>query len=341
MEEHLAFIGLNIEKICSLEMRDRRPDQGIIDKLYRRAWEKYGVPPTMLAAERLVSEVSEGDTVIIATGAGTPPYLPKGETDGPLGGAAVARALRYGLDAVPVVICQPAHVENISATCAAAGLAVHDYETAKEVPFSCTVEAFPGDDTAPEVAEEIMRRMEPQALIAIEKLGPNEVGVAHTSTGGRASPNRARAEHLFDLAKGAGVLTIGIGDNGNEIGFGSIADAVREHKQWGDVCQCPCGQGIADATETDVIIVSGVSNWGGYGLEACLAAIIERPELIHDVDTERRMLEECVRTGGLDGATTQQTLSVDGTPAFVQTAVLDLMRVVVARGIRPERKRAY
>ena len=341
MEKHLAFIGLNIEKISSLEMRDRRPDQGVIDKLYRSAWEKYGVPPTMLAAEKLATVVSEGDTVIIVTGAGTLPYLPKGETDGPLGSAAVARVLRYGLNAVPVILCEAEYVENISATCVAAGLAVHDYEAARKVPFSCVVQIFPADDTAPQAAQEVMRTMQPKALIAIEKLGPNEAGETHTSTGRATGVNRSRVEHLFSLARDAEILTIGIGDNGNEIGFGTIADAVRKYKEWGDVCQCPCGKGLANATETDVIIVAGTSNWGAYGLEACLAAVLERPELIHDADTERRMLEECVRTGGVDGATTQQTLGVDGTPTYVQTAVVDLMRVVVTRGLLPGRKRAY
>jgi len=341
MERHLAFIGMNIDKLVSLEMRDQRLDQGVIDKLYRAARQRLGAPLTMLAAEKLAAKVSAGDTVIIATGAGQVPYVPKGETDGPLGAAAAARALRYGLDAIPVILCDEDFVENISATCVAAGLTVHAYEDTKVVPFSCAVQSFPGNDSAPQAAQDIMKQMEPKALIAIEKLGPNVVGITHNATGLLAGENRARVEHLFHLAKESGVLTIGIGDNGNEMGFGIISDAVRKYKQYGNVCQCPCGKGVACVTETDVLVVAGTSNWGAYGVEACLAAILKRPELIHDAETERRMLKECVRTGGLDGGTAQPILSVDGTPVYVQTALLDLMRVVVVNGLKPARKRPW
>jgi hypothetical protein len=341
MEKHLTFIGMNIDKLVSLEMRDQRWDQGVIDKLYWSAREKLDSPLTMLAAEKLAAQVSAGDTVIIATGAGQVPYVPKGETDGPVGAAAVARALRYGFDAIPVVLCDEEFVENIAATCVAAGLTVHDYEAAKVVPFSCAVQSFPCDDTAPQAAQNVMEQMGPTALIAIEKLGPNVVGITHNATGLLAGEKRARVEHLFDLARESGILTIGIGDNGNEIGFGIIVDAVRKYKQYGGVCQCPCGKGVANVTETDVLIVAGTSNWGAYGLEACLAAILKRPELIHDAETERHMLEECVRTGAVDGGTAQPILSVDGTPAYVQTALLDLMRIVVVNGLKPGRKRPW
>jgi hypothetical protein len=340
MESHLAFIGMNLDKLASLEMRDQRPDQGVIDNLYRSAREKLGAPLTMCAAEKLVAAISPGDTVILATGAGSPPYLPKGETDGPLGAAAVARLLRYGLQVVPVILCDEDFVQNIAATCRAAGLAVRDYQDAKKVPFSCAVQSFPGDDTAPQMARDVTEQMKPKALISIEKLGPGAGGVIHTSTG-MPTTSRAHVWHLFRLAKESGILTIGIGDNGNEIGFGLIVDAVRKYKQYGDVCQCPCGKGLACVVETDVLIVAGTSNWGAYGLEAAMAAILKRPELIHDTDTERRMLEECVRNGGIDGASVQATLSVDGTPAYVQMGMLDLMRSVVINGLKPGRKRPF
>jgi hypothetical protein len=53
------------------------------------------------------------------------------------------------------------------------------------------------------------------------------------------------------------------------------------------------------------------------------------------------MLEECVRNGGIDGASVQATLSVDGTPAYVQMGMLDLMRSVVINGLKPGRKRPF
>src|SRR5437879_6225918 len=47
-----------------------------------------GRPLTLLAAERLRGVVKAGDSVILATGAGGPPWMPAGETDGPVGVAA-------------------------------------------------------------------------------------------------------------------------------------------------------------------------------------------------------------------------------------------------------------
>lgn len=341
MEKYRKFIGENIDKLVSIEMRGQRPDQGLIDLLYRGAREKLGAPLTMAAAESLVETVSSGDTVIIATGAGRAPFLPKGETDGPLGAAAIARILRYGLGAIPVVVCEADFVDNIAATCVAAGLAVHRYENARVVPFSCTVQPFPHDETAREVAQQMMSALEPKALIAVEKLGPNVAGVAHSSIGKEAAEDRARVEHLFQMAQEKDILTIGIGDNGNEIGFGLIEDTVREHKQYGDVCQCPCGKGVACAITTDFLIVAGTSNWGSYGLEACLAAVLDKVELIHDIEAEKRMLEACVRAGGVDASTGKQDLTVDGTPAAVQLAMVELMRSVVSKGLSPGRKKDW
>jgi thiamine pyrophosphate-dependent acetolactate synthase large subunit-like protein len=70
-----------------------------------------------------------------------------------------------------------------------------------------------------------------------------------------------------------GVLTVGIGDGGNEIGMGNIYDTVRKVVPYGDQCKCPAKCGIADSTLVDVTVVATVSNWGAYGIEACLAAL--------------------------------------------------------------------
>ena len=77
-----------------------------------------------------------------------------------------------------------------------------------------------------------------------EKVGPNRLGVAHSAMG-FAIPDGARAliEYLLDAAHAAGLPTIGVGDNGNDVGFGLIEDVVRRYKPYGDVCQCPRGEG--------------------------------------------------------------------------------------------------
>ncbi len=341
MEPKITFIGENLDRLVSLEMRPQGRDQGGIRRLYDAARAKHGEPITTLAARLLAEKVRAGDVVFITTGAGIPDHLPFGETDGPLGAAALALGVSLGLGAVPILVTEAAYLRVQEATCLAIGLGIRTPEVAKKVARTCAVLPFPADDSAPAVAEELMARYAPAALISTEKLGPNEKGVTHSSTGCPAAADRARVEHLFDIAAGKGILTIGIGDNGNEIGCGAIREAVWEHKEWGRVCQCPCGGGLATRVATDVILMAGTSNWGAYGIEAALAAVLGRPEIIHSEADERRMLEACVRLGGADGSTGTHVLAVDGTPADVQVGMINMMRTIVTNGLKPPRKRAF
>ena len=333
-------IGEVIDKIVSISMRDTRPTQGVIATLYRASRERFEDPLTMKAASLLVEQLTAGDVVIIVTGAGFPDFLPVGETDGPPGAAAVARILRYGMGVVPVVLTKAEYVENVKATMIAGGVGVRDLETSRRVPYSGVVLPFPGDASAPKEAARLMQELAPKALISIEALGPNAKGVAHTSEGRPADPERPRFEHLFEIAARSGIVTVGVGDNGNEIGFGSMIDDVHRLRIWGKVCQCPCEGGMATNVAVDALIVAGVSNWGAYGLEAAIAAHLLRPDLIHDGETERFMIQECVRTGAADGGGAH-TMTEDGTPLHVTLSILDLLKAAVTIGIRPPRKRSY
>jgi D-glutamate cyclase len=94
-----------------------------------------------------------------------------------------------------------------------------------------------------------------------------------------------------------GVFSVGIGDAGNEIGFGRITDAVRQIQPYGARCQCECGDGMATVTPTDVLVVAAVSNWGAYGVEASLAILLERQDLLHTTTDARRVIERCLEAG--------------------------------------------
>jgi hypothetical protein len=89
---------------------------------------------------------------------------------------------------------------------------------------------------------------------------------------------------------------------------------------------------MATVVATDVLVVAGTSNWGAYGIEACLAAIAGKPDLIHSARVEQFMLEECVRTGGVDGSTGRQILQVDGTSMEVQFASRVAIAPIPAQG---------
>src|SRR5262249_22583959 len=100
-----------------------------------------------------------------------------------------------------------------------------------------------------------------------------------------------------------------------------------------DVCQCPCGQGMASFVATDVLVPASVSNWGAYGIEAGLAILRGRRDLFHDASTERAMLQACAAAGAVDGLTSRQILAVDGTSAETQVAVVTLLAELIAKAL--------
>jgi|SRR3990170_1625026 len=341
MTTDISVVAESIETLCTVELRNQGPTYGVIRRLYESAREEQGGLPTQLAVEGLMRNVHAGDVVIIITGAYVPNYLPYGETDGPPGAASLAFALKVGLGAVPLILCEGEILGPVKASCQAIGLGVHPLNVVREIPYAVAVDAFPADDSAEEVTRTLLKTLEPKSVIAVEKVGPNHKGVAHTAMGLPLAVGRARAEVLISAARDSQILTIGIGDNGNEIGFGRIAEAVRKYKPYGRMCRCPCEGGLACATPSDVLITANVSNWGAYGLSACLAAALGMPYMIHDAPTELRMIDECVRAGAADGATGLYSPSVDGIPGRVDADFVEILGFLVQKSLVKGEERKF
>ena len=94
-------------------------------------------------------------------------------------------------------------------------------------------------------------------------------------------------------------------------------------------CKCGCGEGIVTKVGTDVPIMATMSNWGSYGVAACMAGILEKPSVLHTPDVERRVLEACVRAGARDGSTVSPSLSSDGVSLEGNQAVVQLLHDIV------------
>ena len=58
------------------------------------------------------------------------------------------------------------------------------------------------------------------------------------------------------------MVTIGIGDRGNELGLGKIREKVEKIMKNGAVLGC--------SVASDYVIMAGVSNWGGYAISVGL-----------------------------------------------------------------------
>lgn len=324
----LDLVGEAIDHLITLQMTWKHNFGNFQGEVYKAARVKLGKPLALHAAELLRQRVSAGQNVIFCTGAGTPPVLPEGETDGPTGTAALARALHLGLGARPVVVSERFYWRPIEESFRAAGLMPAPWEFASRLGYKVGFLDFPDDPHAVEHARRILEQLRPAAIIAIEKTGPNEVGVIHSASG-EAKAGNARIDHLFRLGREAGILTIGTGDWGNEIGMGCVVDAVRTYQPYGRRCLCPCGKGIADVTETDAMVISNIANWGAYGIAAALAVLLKDVRVFHNPEIERRMVLACTRAGAADGRTRMSDGGVDGTSLAAQEYGVGLLQEIV------------
>lgn len=331
------LVGENIDRLITVEVSlVKGLPYGVAAKLYDCARRKLGGPLTLLAADKLLSSVEEDSFVFILTGTMIPPWF-TAETDGPIGAVVLARAIRVGLNAFPIIIVDDAELtlKVMRATCRANELNVVDVDDLERISNSVAILPFPlGEVEAKDFSRNLIDRFNPSALIAIEKLGMNVKGVYHTALGHDCSKWEVKADYLVDEARNKGVLTIGIGDHGNEIGFGLIYDEAREIVPHGMICQCPCKSGITCITEVDVLIPATISNWGAYGVSACLAYLKNDFSLIHNGVRELYLIEECVRAGGIDGGTSMPSLSVDTVPASINAHIVDILRNLVESTVR-------
>jgi hypothetical protein len=118
-----------------------------------------------------------------------------------------------------------------------------------------------------------------------------------------------------------------VGDHGNEIGFGAIYDTVVETVEKADV--------MAAVTPTDIVFPVMMSNWGCYGIEAALAFLLKRAELMHTPDQEERMLRDCLNAGGLEAAYCSTQFLVDGLEGEASMAVVQLLGSIVRKNLEP------
>jgi len=91
----------------------------------------------------------------------------------------------------------------------------------------------------------------------------------------------------------------------------------------------PTKCGIADSTLVDVAVVATVSNWGAYGIEACLAAITGKSEALHTEGEALRIIRECMDAGGLDGPAKVPRPFLDAIPEKIDVAILNFLGEIV------------
>jgi hypothetical protein len=229
-----------------------------------------------------------GKRVLIASGF---PILKAkaGETDGPPGALALGQALR---------------------------------RLGKEVSYitdSHQVHLFKGISAEPVMTfrDDLLERGGFSHLVAVERPARARDGRYYNMRGEDITALVEPIDELFRKAESHNVVTIGIGDGGNEVGMGRVFKGVMEFIQH--------GQKIASAVLTDYVVVSGVSNWGAYGLVAALSVLTGK-DLLPSGDEIRRTMESLAQAGAVDGVSGLPDTSVDGLPLQRTVELVEEMR---------------
>jgi hypothetical protein len=208
-------------------------------------------------------------------------YIPAAsapETDGPVGGVTLARALlRRGFGAELWT----------------------DFRCVEAFRVCAEAVSFPTDRVI-DVSGDIDGAKLPDALIYVERPGRASDGAYYDM--------RKKDISDFTCALDAFALrgearTIGIGDGGNEVGMGNYKPGLSEMMP--DYAECLC------EVKADVAIPVDVSNWGAYALAAAIS--VDAGEwLAQTAAEETAMLESLRRAGAVDGVTKKPSASVDG-----------------------------
>jgi len=177
---------------------------------------------------------------------------------------------------------------------------------------------------ATEWSTQVLEEHKLDHLVSIERVGPAQDGKCYNMRGADITAFTAPLHSLFLTADSRGIFSTGIGDGGNEIGMGKVLDMVKEH--------VPHGERIGCSIATQNLIVTGVSNWGGYGLAMALfmlarenlATVEVDKNLLHSrianlaqkmlpsKEQESKLLDVILEAGAVDGLLRVPARSVDG-----------------------------
>ena len=254
--------------------------------------------------DRLQEALQEITGVVILTGFPVRLGLHNftGETDGPLGAANLAFAFESIGVPVWLLTDEEAYwVVNAAVTrrgCKCRPLMLPKYE-------------------ADEFIAAQLDATHPSHVLTIERPGKAWDGHYHNMRGGIIDAMFVDASSIIEAARERGITTISIGDGGNEIGMGALAETIEKY--------VPHGEAICAREVADIALISGVSNWWGWGVSALLSRMYGINLLPSD-DIERGMLHEMVLAGSVDGCTKKPEETVDNLPMEVHLGVLSNVR---------------
>lgn len=158
-----------------------------------------------------------------------------------------------------------------------------------------------------QIANRILAERLPAAVIAIERPGPTSDGTFRNAGGQDITPFTARMEYLWPDT----CLTIGIGDGGNELGMGRLADAWNDGRP---VCEIPAACTLLGST----------SDFAAWSLAGAMEVVTGK-NLLPATESIEKLLRLTSELGIVDGMTGKPEPSIDG---YALETVLERYRLI-------------
>lgn len=332
-------IGENLDQLMNLDPRG----YGVCRILYAGSRKHTREALSMHCAKEIDGLLEEGDVVVLITGFILWPHRHP-ETDGIVSTVLLARGLVQAYGVTPVIVCPAENAASIGEMVRYTGLHLYrETELAKEMPLAVGVIPFTKKKgEAQEQAEKILDRLCPKAVISIEAPGANGCGEYHNAVGVNCTELEAKMDVLFAEAQRRGIWNMAIGDLGNEIGMGTIAEHIREYIPYAGEgeCACGCGGGILAATRAEHIITATVSDWGCYAFLAAIAYLKRDISIMHTEEMEEDVLKAASHNGFVD-MTGSLLPGIDGFDCRMNQTIVSLMRQCVEYGIHYDNEKWF
>tara|TARA_B110000046_G_C13024703_1_gene413247 strand:+ start:3698 stop:4531 length:834 start_codon:yes stop_codon:yes gene_type:complete len=215
------------------------------------------------------------------------------ETDGPVGAIALYKAIET-LGATPILVCGAPLADALN----------DDFRVYKITVGEPQISA--------REAQIVIDQYQPSLVISIERPGMAADGHYYNMRGENISARCASFDYFLSLAN---CPTIAIGDGGNEIGMGNVADTLTGL----DI--------IPSATCCDELLIADVSNWAAHGLLTMLS-VMSGTDMLAGWDN-LAALNYLSKRGSVDGVTRENTLTEDGLTADISEQLINDLRKII------------
>ncbi|MBI4199626.1 MAG: DUF4392 domain-containing protein [Chloroflexi bacterium] len=173
------------------------------------------------------------------------------------------------------------------------------------------------DEASERYARLLLARLKPSVVVAIERCGMTASRRYLNMRGVDITEYTARLDSLVLHHK----ATIGIGDGGNEIGMGNLAEHIP---------LVPSLPREPNTTRVSHLVIASVSNWGAYGLAAALS-LRQAQNLLPAPEREEEVIRHMVDRGAVDGIEVRPVYGVDGFSLEENRETLERLHALLRR----------